>query len=917
MRTGKYWSFDAIAPETQSKIRHLITGEEDERLTDEVREHFKYRVDEANYQGLQLWEACELVYGSSFSKDDIAHWKSPDDLDRWLEGFRQHSLRNPIVEQVVLEAVRTVRDIWRKIGHIDEIHLEMARDMRKTAQERKRDSERNSQNFKARQRIKMLLDEFEKMRIDDVHPYSPMHQEKLRIVEDGVFDRVSAKGDEKSKEMLKDMRAFQTNVEKNNVTPGDISRYMLYLEQNYRSPYTNETISMKRLFSSDYEIEHVIPRSRFFDDSMSNKVICEAKVNKEKGNMTGMEFIMKRGGEKIELGEGREVTIVNEKDYRQYVDEVYKNNSRKRKNLLSEDIPGGFSNSQMNNTRYISRLVMTILSNIVRDDREDGKSDEGIRANRLITCQGGVTDKLKKDWHVNDVWNRIILPRYERMQNEVMKGVTFVTNNSRGHEIPTMPDKLKTEEYNPKRIDHRHHAMDAIVIACATRSIVNFLNNESARDEASEGSEKAKARQTYAELRSLLCVKDADNDEKVIRKPWENFEVDVLKALEDIVVSTKHKQRVLTRTSNHYEKFVDGKKQKVSQKGKSYAVRLSLHKDTVWGQVNLRRQEGVSLLTALKDPQRVVDKALRKKIVELQAQGKKPKDIKKYFAENADVWPETQGKVAVWHFTDDEPTKTYATRFISSLTELFDKISTREKAEEKIQSITDTGIQKILLAHLAECNYDVAEAFSPIGIERMNANIVALNGGKQHKPIKKVRRTESGSKFAVGASSGSRHKFVENAKGGNLFFAVYLAVSEDKNGNEVRKRQYETLPLRTVLDRLKQGLSPVPEVDEGGNRLLFSLCPYDLVYVPKEGENVGELTAERLDKERIYMFVSSSDSDAMFRPHRVAAPIVEKKEFTLHNKMSKAVTGEMIKEVCIPLEVDRLGDITKKRIGDD
>lgn len=45
--------------------------------------------------------------------------------------------------------------------------------------------------------------------------------------------------------------------------------------------------------------------------------------------------------------------------------------------------------------------------------------------------------------------------------------------------------------------------------------------------------------------------------------------------------------------------------------------------------------------------------------------------------------------------------------------------------------------------------------------------------------------------------------------------------------------------------------------------------------------------------------------------HRVSSPIVNKMEYTTSNKMERALTGEMIKEVCIPIQVDRLGNITK------
>ena len=110
----------------------------------------------------------------------------------------------------------------------------------------------------------------------------------------------------------------------------------------------------------------------------------------------------------------------------------------------------------------------------------------------------------------------------------------------------------------------------------------------------------------------------------------------------------------------------------------------------------------------------------------------------------------------------------------------------------------------------------------------MNANLETLNGGKKHQPIYKVRVYEAASKFAVGTNGIKGDKYVEAAKGTNLYFGVYA----DDNG----VRSYATVALNEVIDRLKQGLSPVPEINENNDKLLFWLSPNDLVYVPDNEE---------------------------------------------------------------------------------
>src|SRR5690606_38655780 len=141
-------------------------------------------------------------------------------------------------------------------------------------------------------------------------------------------------------------------------------------------------------------------------------------------------------------------------------------------------------------------------------------------------------------------------------------------------------------------------------------------------------------------------------------------------------------------------------------------------------------------------------------------------------------------------------------------------------------------------------------AFSPEGIEEMNKNIPLYNDGKNHQPILKVRIFEQGSKFPVGYVGNKATKYVEAAKGTNLFFAIY----QDENG----KRSYATIPLNEVIERQKQGLSSVPETNEKGHNLLFYLSPNDLVYVPEIGE---EFDVERVNTDRIYKMVSSTGAE--------------------------------------------------------
>ena len=460
-------------------------------------------------------------------------------------------------------------------------------------------------------------------------------------------------------------------------------------------------IPLGKLFTPAYEIEHIIPQARYFDDSFSNKVICESEVNKLKSNMLGYEFVNKHHGEKVQLNGGKCVEIFSIGSYEKFVKENYSRNPAKKKKLLMEDIPEQFIARQLNDSRYISKLVKSLLSNIVREEDEQEEMSKNV-----IVCTGSVTDRLKKDWGINEVWNKIILPRFLRL-NKLTGSNRFTSVNTSGNVIPAMPLELQ-KGFNKKRIDHRHHAMDAIVIACANRNIVNYLNNESA-------SKNAKI--PRYDLQRLLCDKQKMDDKRnyrwFIKKPWDTFTQDVYKALQDIVVSFKQNLRVINKTTNYYQHYKNGKKTMISQKkGDSWAIRKSMHKETVFGEVNLRNIKTVTLKEALKNPKVVVEKDLKKKLKELLAQNLNEKQIKIYFEDNKDVWQDVDlKKIKVYYFSKETKDRFFAVR--KPLDSSFD--------EKKIkESVTDTGIQKILLRHLEANESNADLAFSPEGIETGN-----------------------------------------------------------------------------------------------------------------------------------------------------------------------------------------------------
>ena len=878
MRMGTQWNEDDICEQTRNRIQSIINGDIDEKIKERMGRTFSQLSD---FQGLPEWLACYVVYGRHSETTDIQRWTKPENLMSYIKGFKQHSLRNPIVEQCILETLRTVHDIWKEAGHIDEIHIELGRSMKSTADQRARMSKNILQNENTNLRIKSLLMELKNAKeFENVRPHSPMQQEILRIYEEGALQELT-KEDDQYPEISKISQMAQPSAK-------ELLKYRLWLDQKYCSPYTGKPISLSKLFTSAYQIEHIIPQSRYFDDSFSNKVICEAEVNQLKSNMLGYEFIKKHSGEIVHCTMVGDVKILDAKEYYNFVTEHYANNRRKKGNLLLEDIPQEFLNRQMNDSRYISKKVMALLSNIVREEGE-----QEAKSKFVIACSGGITDRLKHDWGLNDVWNSIVYPRFERL-NKLTNTENFGRwENKEGKKVFQTSVPLELQRgFSKKRIDHRHHAMDALVIACASNNIINYLNNES-----------AKSQEKREDLRKKLCDKN-----RIIRKPWETFTQDVRTALEDVVVSFKNYVRVINKATNYYEKYdKNGKKGIAEQKGQDmWAIRKPMHKETVFGQVNLRRKVTVKLKDALEKVPAICNKELRDYINNLVAKQFNKKQILAHFKSiNNRLNMKSVDKVDVWQFSDEKEPMV-ATR--KSVDTSFDT--------KRIATITDTGIQKILRNYLNAKDNDPNIAFTPEGIAEMNKHITEYNNGKQHQPILKVRVSEpKGAKYQVGETGNKTSKFVEAQKGTNLYFAIY----EDKEGN----RSYSTIPLNEVIERLKQGLSPVPDTNEKGIPLKFHLSPNDLVYVPKTDEE------NEIKTGQIYKFVDSSGTTANFVPHRVSNLIynVDKKiaeNFCNHeiiqneygigsqqSKNQKSITGEMIKAVCWKLEVDRLGNIHK------
>lgn len=590
MRLGKYWS--------QSDVEQI-----------KMTEHIKHKVltkeningEITDLQGLWVSSACYIVYGRYSEVGDAAQWNQPYDIKEYLQKeFRHNSINNPVVEKVIREMLMVVHDIWTTYGetdgtfinedrkevnyykkYFDQINIEIGTSLKSNNKKKERDSIKNAENKRANDRAYEMLKEL-KNTIHGIEERSPYQQEKLRILEAGILDSISRDKDDKIYDFAietsekvftkKEIREFiKKDVEK--ISKNDILHYRLWLEQRYISPYTGKAISLSNLFDrTKYQIDHVFPQERITFNSISNKVICEAIVNQAKGAMTGYEFILEKKG--MAHYKGQDIPLLSPEEYALHIKDTIKDNE-KREILLSKNIPDRFGNNQLNNSRYIAKLAMGILSNIVREDDE-----KEYKSKNVVVVSGGVTAKLKRDWQLDETWNELIKPRFLYLKDQLGKDEFIEERIIDGHivTIPVIPNK----EIEKKRIDHRHHALDALIVALTTNNHVNYINNLSALNINNDriGERKDLKSKYMTTMRKddgtknhffLPPMQYKNGSELVTYKyAYKNSEPDcifklvALSALQNTLVTFKQNNRIMRQRINYiiHPEHKDGLKQK-------------------------------------------------------------------------------------------------------------------------------------------------------------------------------------------------------------------------------------------------------------------------------------------------------------------------------------------------------------------
>ncbi|VAW14557.1 CRISPR-associated endonuclease Cas9 [hydrothermal vent metagenome] len=261
--------------------------------------------------GNEYSEACQLAsYNHSHSMNNEE--RANRSLKDKLELLKKNSLRNPVVEKILNQMINLINLVIETYGKPEEIRIELARELKKSASERA-----------------------------DTTKY---------------INTATKKNEEVRKIIAKDFGIP-------NPTRNDVIKYKLYeelSENGHKTLFTNQYIPREKLFSKEIDIEHVIPKAMLFDDSFSNKTLAYRNVNLKKADRTAFDFIENDYNNDLE-------------NYKSRVGVLYKkgkgsiSKGKYKKLLMSkENLPDGFIERDLRNSQYIAKKAKQLLEEVFR-----------------------------------------------------------------------------------------------------------------------------------------------------------------------------------------------------------------------------------------------------------------------------------------------------------------------------------------------------------------------------------------------------------------------------------------------------------------------------------------------------------------------------------------------------------------------
>ncbi|MDN4166376.1 type II CRISPR RNA-guided endonuclease Cas9 [Cytophagales bacterium LB-30] len=765
--------------------------------------------------GLSYDKAC-LLAGYNHSSSETKKEKENKSLKEKLEILPKNSLRNPVVEKILNQMVNVVNAYIDEYGKPDEIRIELARELKKSASERE----------EMTKQINSAKDNHEKYR-----------------------------------------RILQSEFGLSYVSRNDIIKYKLYreLEANgYKTLYTDTYISPSKLFSGDFDVEHIIPQSRLFDDSFANKTLETRSCNQEKGDKTAYDYIKdKYGDEGLAKYEERVNAL-----FRAKTENTISKTKYNRLMMESSKIPTDFIQRDLRDSQYIAKKAKSMLEEVVRD---------------VTTTTGMVTERLREDWQLVDVLQELNWEKYKAL------GLTYYEENRHGQKLPRIKD------WN-KRNDHRHHAMDALTVAFTKRSHVQYLNNLNARSDKSGSIYGIEQKELYRGEKGNLLFKPPI--------PLADFRAEAKHHLENVLVSFKAKNKVVTKNKNRY-KTKNGEKTKIE-----LTPRGQLHNETIYGSIQqyASKLEKVNASFTEETIMKVAKQKHREVLLNRLAEnegdakkaftGKNSLDKRPVYLDELQTQKLPEKVKLVWKET------IYTTR---------KEIS----PDLKIEKVIDLNARKVLQARLTEYGNDAKKAFS-----NLEENPIWLNKEKGIA-IKRVTITGINNAVALRSRNDKNGKPILDANGHpipadfvNTGNNHHVAIYRDADGN----LQDDIKSFFEAVTRINNRLDLIDK-DKPNWDFLYTIKQneYFVFPNPKTGFNPSEINLKdrknynqispnlfRVQKISRLSYGNSVVREYVFRHHieTILNDSTELKDITYKNIKSLGHLENVIK-----VRINHLGDI--------
>ena len=787
-------------------------------------------------------EACELA-GYRHSKHSITKEEIDNKtLEKTLTILKKNSLRQPVVEKILNQMINVVNELIDKYSEKDdegnivkyhefrEIHIELARELKKSAKERSEMQTQINKSTKENEKITKILQE----------DFSIMYPTKK-----------------------------------------DIIKYRLWLELSpigYRDLYTNQEIKKESLFSKNntIEIEHIIPKARLFDDSFSNKTLAFSNINKLKGDNTAIDFISNNYNGDLN-------------NYIERVETLYKAKTISKAKYLkllkkTSEIGDGFIERDLRETQYIAKKAKDILSQITKN---------------IVSTSGSITDKLREDWGLIDIMKELNLPKYRAL------GLTEMQERKHGHKVETIIDWTK-------RNDHRHHAMDALTVAFTKLSYIQYLNHLNARKDESD---KKHASVIKTQNNEMTKVIDHNGQEKrVFKEPMPKFRKIAKEYLENILISHKAKNKVITININKAKnkvtsEIIDKNGNKKTIKGQiTKTPRGQLHKETIYGTYQYYETKEVKISSRLnKETINKVANPLYKSLL-LKRLEENNNDPKKAFSGKNSI-----NKNPI--FLDKNKTKTMPDSV--KLAWLETGYSIRKDvnpsnfdSEKSIEKVLDKNIRNILIQRLDEYNGDPTKAFS-----NLDKNPIWLNKEKGIS-IKRVTITGVSNTEPIHYKKDHLGNFILNDKGDKIPVDYiqtgnnhHIAVYKDDKG----VLQEQVISFYEAVERANQGEPIINKTykQEEGWKFLFTMKQNEMFVFPSDDFNPNDIDLlDRKNKKEIskhlFRVQKISSKNYMFR-HHLESTLQDNKE--LENIVFKLIRNLKPLTNIVKVRINHLGDI--------